>query len=132
MDEDVKRWVWWGIPIVVVAGLGAALYWARTHKAPVAEQTVQAPVVPPAEAPAVRNPLEDGPASAAPLPTHDESDASVHESLSGIFGRNLEPFLVPQNIVRHIVVTVDNLPRKKTAVNLWPVKPVTGELAISG
>jgi hypothetical protein len=30
------------------------------------------------------------------------------------------------------VVTVDNLPRKKTAVNLWPVKPMAGELAING
>jgi hypothetical protein len=61
-----------------------------------------------------------------------ESDSQVHESLGGVFGRSLEPFLVSQNIVRHLVVTVDNLPRKKTAVNLWPVKPMTGELAING
>src|SRR5262245_58803135 len=117
MDEDVKRWIWWGIPIVVVAGLGAALYWARTHKEPAAEQTVQAPVAPPSEAPAVRNPIEDQTPTAEPLPALADSDASVHESLSGVFGRALDPFLVPQNIVRHMVVTIDNLPRKKTAVN---------------
>ena len=48
-----------------------------------------------------------------------------------MFGRSLEPFLVPKDIVRHVVVTVDNLPRKKTAVQLWPVKPVGGELAVA-
>jgi hypothetical protein len=33
--------------------------------------------------------------------------------------------------VRHFVVTVDNLPRKKAAVQLWPVKPVGGELTVA-
>jgi hypothetical protein len=40
--------------------------------------------------------------------------------------------LVPRDIIRHIVVTVDNLPRKKTAVQLWPVKPTSGTLSTSG
>jgi hypothetical protein len=38
---------------------------------------------------------------------------------------------VPKDIVRHFVVTVDNLPRKKAAVQLWPVKPVGGELTVA-
>ncbi len=46
-----------------------------------------------------------------------------------VLGRTLDPFLVPKNIVRHTVVTIDNLPRKKTAVQMWPVKPIGGELA---
>jgi hypothetical protein len=131
MEEDAKRWLYWGIPIVVVIGLGAALYYGRTHKKAEVEQTVQAPAAPASEAPPVRNPIED-PAPSEPLPNLAESDASVQESLTGVFGRSLEPFLVNQNIVRHFVVTVDNLPRKKTAVNLWPVKPMSGELAING
>src|SRR5207253_803537 len=36
-------------------------------------------------------------------------------------------FLVPENIVRHIVVTIDNLPRKKVAVELRPIKPTPGQ-----
>ena len=33
MDEDAKRWLYWAIPIVVVIGLGAALYYgARTRR----------------------------------------------------------------------------------------------------
>ena len=31
---------------------------------------------------------------------------------------------MPKDIVRHVVVTVDNLPRKKTAVQLWPSSPL--------
>ena len=46
----------------------------------------------------------------------------------GVIGREpVEQFLVPQNIVRHIVVTVDNLPRKKLAVELRPLKATAGQ-----
>ena len=42
------------------------------------------------------------------------------------------PFLVPKDIVRNVVVTIDNLPRKKTAVQRWPLKPTDGEFVVSG
>jgi hypothetical protein len=132
MDEDQKRWIYWGIPIVVVAALGAALYYGRTHKQAEPEQAVEAPTAAPSEAPQVRNPIESDEASEQPLPPLEESDPQVQESLSSVFGRAIEPYLVNKSIVRNIVVTVDNLPRKKTAVNLWPVKPLSGELAVSG
>jgi hypothetical protein len=49
-----------------------------------------------------------------------------------VFGRApIEQFLVPQNIVRHIVVTVDNLARRKVAVELRPVKPTAGETVVA-
>ena len=52
----------------------------------------------------------------------------MHDSLAGVIGRDaVEQFLVPQNIVRHIVVTVDNLPQHKVAVELRPVKPTAGQ-----
>jgi Protein of unknown function (DUF3014) len=131
MDEDAKRWIYWGVPIVVVVGLGAALYYGRTHKKADVEPAAQTQTAPASETPPVHHPIEDA-APDQPLPALADSDAPVQESLAGVFGRNLDPFLVTQNIVRHVVVTVDNLPRKKTAVNLWPVKPMTGELAITG
>jgi hypothetical protein len=40
--------------------------------------------------------------------------------------------LSTQDVVRHIVVTVDNLPRKTVAVRLNPVKPAAGEFRTSG
>ena len=74
MEEDAKRWLYWGIPIVVVIGLGAALYWGRTHKQAEVEQTTQAPAAPASEAPPVRNPIEDETEQSQPLPSLAESD----------------------------------------------------------
>jgi hypothetical protein len=128
MDEDAKRWLYWAIPIVVVIGAGGAFYYARMHKAaesaPVAQ--TQAPAV---ETP-VQHPIEQETAEKA-LPALEESDSEVQDSLMGALGRSIEQVLVPKDIVRHVVVTIDNLPRKKVAVQLLPVKPVGGELTVA-
>jgi len=129
--QEPKQWIWWAVPVVVVAGLGGALYYGKQQK----EQQVA--VAPPAAAPApsgstppVNHPITPPP-SAKPLPTLGDSDAAVQESLGELFGRSLESFLVPKQIIRHIVVTVDNLPRKKTAVPMWPLKPTTGTFMVA-
>ncbi|HET9446341.1 MAG TPA: hypothetical protein VFO35_08790, partial [Steroidobacteraceae bacterium] len=128
MDEDAKRWLYWAIPIVVVIGAGVAFYYARKGDEP--EPAPVAQTQSPAVAPGVQHPIEQDAAAEKPLPSLAESDREVQESLLGTFGRSIEQVLVPKDIVRHVVVTVDNLPRKKTAVQLWPVKPVGGELAV--
>lgn len=135
MEDDTKKWLYWAIPAVVAVAIGAALYYGRSHRQ--AEQAKQVPAVTvpetpaPAAEPPVRNPLAETPPP-KPLPPLTDSDPSLQESLSGVFGRALDPFLVPKNIIRHTVVTIDNLPRKKTAVQMWPVKPIGGELAATG
>jgi len=54
----------------------------------------------------------------------------VRQSLVDVFGaKAVTQFLVPENIVRHIVVTVDNLPRRKVAIELRPIKPTPGTTA---
>lgn len=132
MREDVKQALSWAVPVIVVAGLAAALYYGRRHKeAPVVEQ-VQSQPEPPADTAPEHHPIDSGAAGNAPLPALGDSDAAMQESLAGTFGRSLEAFLVPKDIVRHIVVTTDNLTRKKTAVQLWPVKPTGGQFAVSG
>ncbi len=129
MNEDAKRWLYWAIPIVVVIGAGVAFYFARKggepEPAPVAQ--TQAPAV----APPVQHPIDQDAAGEKPLPPLAESDSEVQDSLMGALGRSIEQVLVPKDIIRHVVVTVDNLPRKKTAVQLWPVKPVGGELSVA-
>lgn len=135
MEEDTRKWLYWTIPAVVAVGIGVALYYGRSHRQ--AQQQVQQPAdvtqpeATPATEPPVRNPLEETPPP-QPLPSLADSDPSLQESLGGVFGRALDPFLVPKNIVRHTVVTIDNLPRKKTAVQMWPVKPIGGELTATG
>lgn len=130
MDQDAKKWLYWTIPIVVVIGAGVALYYGRKHNEPQPEPAAQTQAPPNVEPP-VQHPIGEDANAAKPLPPLAESDSDVQESLSGVFGRSLEQVLVPKDIVRHTVVTIDNLPRRKTAVQLWPVKPVTGELTIS-
>jgi hypothetical protein len=135
MEEDTKKWLYYAIPVVVALGIGAALYYGRSQRQ--AEQqvgqspTITQPEATPAAEPPVRNPLSEAPPP-KPLPPLPESDPPMLESLSGVFGKALDPYLVPKNIVRHTVVTIDNLPRKKTAVQMWPVKPIGGEVLATG
>lgn len=129
MDEDAKRWLYWGIPIVVVIGAGVALYYGRKHsdaqRAPVAQ------TAPPAVEAPVQHPISEDIASEKPLPALADSDREVQDSLVGALGRSLEQVLVPQDIVRHVVVTVDNLPRRKVAIQLRPIKPTAGEFLVA-
>lgn len=132
MNDEQKKWLYYAIPIAVVVALGGALYWGKRHK----DEAAQPPAV--AEAPATQaterepehHPIEAPPAES--LPPLAESDAPVQQSLAQIFGGALDKYLVPRDIIKHFVVTIDNLPRKKTSVQMWPVKPLGGELATSG
>jgi hypothetical protein len=131
-DESFRKKVIWGSAAVVVLGLVGAVYYYKYHSAvpavPVVTEAPHPPVVAPQAAtePAVRNPIPET-SDTKPLPRLKESDPDVRQSLAGVFGaKSVAQFLVPENVVRHIVVTVDNLPRKKVAVELRPVKPTPG------
>ncbi len=129
MNDEQRKWIYWAIPIVVVIGLVAALYNGRTHKQ-VEEQPAAAAETPTSVEQPIRHPIGEQPAEEQALPPLSESDTAAQESLAGIFGRTLEPYLVPNDIVRNAVVTIDNLPRKKTAVQRRPLRPTPGELAV--
>jgi hypothetical protein len=63
------------------------------------------------------------------LPALSDSDPALWDALIGLLGRMpVQQLFRQQEIVRHIVVTVDNLPRQTTATRLLPVKPVGGAL----
>jgi len=131
-DESFRKKVIWGSAAVVVLGLLGAVYYYKYHAAvpppPQVESRPAQPAPPPQAAtePAIRNPVPI-PADTKPLPALNDSDPDVRESLVGVFGaRSISQFMVPENVVRHIVVTVDNLPRKKVAIELRPIKPTPG------
>ncbi len=131
VEESFRRKVIWGSAAIVVLGLCGAVYYFKYYGQ--VQPAPQTAVPPPAQTapqaatePAVRNPIPAGEA-AKPLPALKDSDPEVRSALSGLFGEKaVAQFLVPESIVRHIVVTVDNLPRKKVAVELRPVKPTAG------
>jgi hypothetical protein len=132
MNDEQKKYLYYAIPVVVVIALGAALYYGKRHKEEVAAPSTatEMPVDPGATRPPEHHPIEASP-SAEPLPALAESDPTMQQTLEQLFGRGLEQYLVPKDIVRHVVVTIDNLPRKKNATQMWPVKPLGGELTTS-
>lgn len=132
MDFDEERRNWWPyvLPVIVVAGLAGALYYGRKTRETAAPEPV-AQTQPPASAPApkVDNVIDPPPDPDVPLPSLSSSDPSMLEAITQLFGDKLDSFIVPTDVVRHIVVTIDNLPRKKAAVQLWPLKPTGGTFA---
>jgi hypothetical protein len=62
-----------------------------------------------------------------PLPALDDSDFTANDSVEAILGNGVFiRLLVPHLLVRHIVATVDSLPRKELAESVRPIKPVPG------
>jgi hypothetical protein len=132
MNENIK----WIAGAVAVVGLsvGAVLYVSRDKAPPPAEEPVVAPpVAPPVEDPDVaKHPLPE-PVTDAALPPLEGSDPMLQSSLTELIGKSsVERFVNPENLVRHFVVTVDNLPELKVAERLRPLKRVDGAFAVTG
>jgi hypothetical protein len=133
VEDNTKKTLLYAIPVVVVLGLAAALWYGRKSKEvePVAQEVTTPPVATPSDQPEIRNPIDGAGATDKPLPAIDESDADVHESLTSLFGTSLDQYLVPQSLARNIVATIDNLPRRKIAATKWPLKPTAGAFVAS-
>jgi hypothetical protein len=121
---------------VVVVAAGTWYYLQSRHAAlPRAPQTVQTPppAAPPAE-PAIQHPLPESPESAskAPLPPLADSDAALSDALGLAAGAAVKEYLLPENIIRRLVVTIDNLPRQKVSVEKRPTGAVAGSFIANG
>src|SRR6185312_11390006 len=126
--------IWWSFGIVVAVAVAIGVYYRYYSPMPAspAQHPAAAPQPAPPPAPAIQHPV---PPSAeqqqTPLPPLDQSDPVVHDSLSGLLGNPaVAKFLVPHNVIRDVVVTVDNLPRKKVAAELRPLQPTPGDTAV--
>jgi Protein of unknown function (DUF3014) len=117
-----------GLAAVVIA---IGLYFWLREKPAEPEPPAPAPVAA-VEQPEHHQVPEETPKRAA-LPELAESDSVMTDALKALFSaKTVEQNLVPQDIVRHIVVSIDNLPRKKLAERLKPIKPVAGRFAVTG
>lgn len=126
------------ILIVALALAAGALHlWTRSSEPPPAPPSPPAPVtldtpVPPPVEPAIRHPVPER-KPPAPLPSLADSDSSLRLALAGLIERHaLKALFNQEQIVRHIVATVDNLPREKVSLRLLPVKPVGGLFLAQG
>lgn len=116
--------------VVVTAGLAVAYYFHTRSTAPAPASVAAQPPPPSAAEPAIQHPVPGAAAGATgPLPPLNESDGAIKDAVSGL---GAAQYLVPEDIVRHIVVTVDNLPRQKLAVTKRPVVPAPGTFLVDG
>ncbi|MFO1400659.1 MAG: DUF3014 domain-containing protein [Steroidobacteraceae bacterium] len=129
-----KLLVWIGALLVLGAAGGAYFYATRPAPPPPGAPTAPPPGAsppPPAAAAPIANPV---PATAgAPLPALDESEAPLRAGLEELAGREaLAALLRPEDLVRHIVASVDALPRARLDMEVRPVRHPAGEFLALG
>jgi DUF3014 family protein len=128
-------------PVIGVAALifvlaAAGVYYLRSRNQPLpAAPSAPAAVAPAPSEPGIAHPLPEGAgnAASAPLPDLADSDAPLRDALAELSSADaVKDFLVPQDLIRKIVVTVDNLPRQKVAVEKRPANPAAGSFLVNG
>lgn len=122
------------IVIVLVAALAAGLYWWRQGNPPrLPPNSSPAPSAPSETAKTPRYVLESPPDSPRSLPRLNESDPTLVEALSVVFGADtFAKLFLPEDLVRRIVATIDNLPREAYSMRLSPLRPAGGLLRTTG
>lgn len=131
----------WLILLVFVLALlagGGYYLWRTRGQAPAPPPapeatTAPAPPAPQASAPPVEHPVESAQASSEPLPALGDSDVALQDALAGLFGAQaFTRLFYPENIVRHFVAAIDNLPRRTVALRIMPIEPVGGPFLAAG
>jgi hypothetical protein len=135
--------------LLIGLAIGGTYYWWQQRTSEPAPQTLQAPapvqaITPPSPPepsaavanapPPVLHPLEAVPSATAPaLPELSKADAFVIQALGGLLGQpNLRAFVLADDFVRHVVATVDNLPRSQASWTVWPVNRTPGRFTTLG
>jgi hypothetical protein len=140
MNENIK----YGAAAVAVVGLaiGAVVWrdkWWNDEPPPPAAKPVAAvpaePVAPPPAEPAepaIKHPVA-APETPPTLPALADSDEPFGKVVEGVMGAdNAKRFVFQQNLIRHIVTTVDNLPEQKVVERIRPLHPVPGNFVAAG
>ena len=131
----------WVIAGVLAAVAITALAWLfvlmREPTVAPAERTDSAPrQTPPSfapERPVVASPDRIVPPTqpAALLPALGDSDPFARSVIEGVVGRAAIALFYPDEIVRRLVATVDNLPRSGSLWSLFPVRPASSSFAVA-
>lgn len=134
------------IVLAVVAGVAVTLYYLLRSEpqetgrpAPLAPVPSQTPAPPPqvqttpsGPQPLIRFPVPAAPHE-APLPALEQSDDLVKDRLSALIGsETFRTLFVPKAIIQRVVVTVDNLPKRRLPQRYFPFHPVDGRFRVAG
>jgi hypothetical protein len=119
------------VAAVVVAAASGVAYYLHNRGAQPQQLAAAAPTAVPAQ-PAIEHPVPQA-GDAGPLPALGDSDPAIKDALGEVAGSDVVmSYLAPDGIIRLIVVTVDNLPRQKVAVEKRPTLPVAGAFQVVG
>ena len=124
-----------GVAAAVVVMAAGTWYYLHNRHVETPHVTAQPPPRAAPDESAIEHPVPAGAETAAggPLPTLADSDAPLIDALVKIAGASaVKEYLLPDSIIRHWVVTIDNLPRQKVAVQKRPIAPVNGSFAADG
>jgi hypothetical protein len=119
--------------LILVLGLSGAGAWWYLHRTPAGEKPPAAETGAPPKAattanpagpPPVQHPLEEAATAATdPLPPVGESDSLLSDALKGLIGAPaVQAWLVPDEIARRFVATIDNLPRNMPLEKRRPLR----------
>ena len=129
-------WLWSVAAGVLLVAVGLTLLYLRSEPDRGEVQSVATqsqPLPQPVSEPAANRATTATAERALPLPALDQSDADVIGGLAEMLGqRAVAQFLVPERVVRHIVVTIDNAPRQQITLNQRPIKPTPGAFTVVG
>lgn len=120
-DEQLGRWILGGLVLVAVAA--GIWFWQKRQAAddipPVTDEAIAT------DEPRILNPIDPA--------ADDGTDLSAADRIAALVGApRFESVFITDDIVRHIVATVDNLPRQKVAAQLSPAKPPAGSFITIG
>ena len=129
-----KNTIWYAAAgaLVILSAVALFVSWRANHRPGALEPAAQTAPIPAPSGIANPVPVPSG-LTAQPLPPLEASDEPLHESLADLFGaKSVDELFRPEMLVRHIVVSIDNLPRKHLAVELRPTKNLPGRFAVTG
>ena len=139
----MKKTIPWIILVLVAASAGGVYFWnerAEREARPevLSVRTAEAPPPPPPVpmGPEIHHPLPKALAppdlDGKPLSPLNDSDAPVFGALTRVANNQaVAGLILSSELVRHIVMTIDNLPRSKVATRLLPVKPPSGQFVVT-
>lgn len=142
----MNRALLWIVPLVVIIGGALGYYfWSRPAPAPKPAPRVEAPIKPAEPEPAkeaasaepeIAHPIEATQAAETekprPITLNDSDDAILGALAPVIEPKQLRQYAVVQEFVRHIVATVDNLPREKVSSRINVVRRTPGTFQVLG
>jgi hypothetical protein len=140
MEDNYFKWAV-AAGVLAAAIIGGIFYFNRPTPQPATAVQASAPAEASSaaatgehfEVPDEEKEVETGAPKPTPLPNLEDSDAAFGEQLQKLFGGDtLNAYLVPSSVIRHLVVTLDNLPRATLPpLDYQPTKPVDGNLQVT-